>query len=338
MIWEILTQTVYQRVFVGTAIIGGTCGALGAFAYLRRQALIADVVGHSSMLGVTSAFLFSVLALGIDGRNMISIVIISTIVGVGAALLSNKLESITPLGHDATMAVILALTFGGGMALLSEINNRRFPSSKAGLKDYLFGNASTLTWFDIYVSAAFAAIALGVVLFLWRDIEIFVFDRTIAEVLGRPVTVINVALTMATVIAIVIGLKAVGLVLVVAYLILPAVSARQWVKSVRGMVTLSALTGMVASLLGALVSVSAGKVPTGPVTVIILTLFVFISLFASPQRSLIMRARKRGQARKRLLEQLRSEASSSASSAGRGLQQENRAEARPQVRAVMEGR
>lgn len=309
MIWEILTQTVYQRVFVGTAIIGGTCGALGSLTYLRRQALIADVVGHSSMLGVTSAFLFSVLALGIDGRNMISIVIVSTLVGLGSALLSNALERITPLGHDATMAVILALTFGGGMSLLAEINNHRFPSSKAGLKDYLFGNASTLTWFDVQVSAVFAALAVGVVLILWRDIELFIFDRTIAEVLGRPVALINVAVTTATVVAIVIGLKAVGLVLVVAYLVLPAVSARQWVRSTRGMTILSALTGMVASILGAFISVNAGKVPTGPVTVIILTLFVFFSLLASPQRSLILRARKRARARRQLVAELRQEAS-----------------------------
>lgn len=304
MIWDILTSTVYQRVFVGTAIIGGTCGALGTFTYLRRQALIADVVGHSSMLGVTSAFLFSVLALGVDGRNMVSIVVISTLVGLGAALLSTTLERISPVGHDATMAVILALTFGGGMALLSEINNRRFPSSKAGLKDYLFGNASTLTWFDVRVSAVFAALALGVVLLLWRDIVLFVFDKTIAQVLGRPVGAINIALTTATVIAIVIGLKAVGLVLVVAYLILPAVSARQWVCTVRSMILLSALIGVLASLLGAAISISVGKVPTGPVTVIILTLFVFASLLFSPQRSLIIRARKRAQARRQLLEEL----------------------------------
>lgn len=308
MIWEILTQTVYQRVIVGTLIIGGTCGALGAFTYLRRQALLADVVGHSSMMGVTSAFLFSVLALGIDGRNMISIVIISTIVGLVAALLSNALESITPLGHDATMAVILALTFGGGMATLAEINNRKFPSSKAGLKDYLFGNASTLTWFDIYVSAAFAGIALAVVLFLWRDIKLFIFDKTSAHMAGRPIGVINVALTTATVIAIVIGLKTVGLVLVVAYLVLPAVSARQWVHSMGAMVLLSALTGMGASLLGALVSMTAGKVPTGPVTVIILTLCVFFSLLASPHRSLVMRAIRRARARRTLIEELRAEA------------------------------
>lgn len=304
LLWEIFTQTVYQRVIVGTAIIGATCGALGAFTYLRRQALIADVIGHSSMLGVTTAFLVSVMILGIDGRNMIVIVIVSAIVGLISALLSSTLERITPLGHDTTMAVILALTFGGGMALLAEVNSRSFPSSKGGLKDYLFGNATTLTWFDVKVSAGFAFIALATVIIFWHDIEIMIFDRTAAQVLGRPVGFVTVALTTATVIAVVIGLKAVGLVLVVAYLLLPAVAARQWTQTMRGMVLLSALIGMGASLVGALSSMMLGKFPTGPFTVIILTLIVMFSLLAAPRRSLILRAWQRRQVRKELLESL----------------------------------
>lgn len=304
LLGEILTQTVYQRVIVGTAIIGATCGALGAFTYLRRQALIADVIGHSSMLGVTVAFLTSVLLLGIDGRNMIVIVVVSSLVGLGAAMLSNTLERHTPLGHDATMAVVLALTFGGGMALLAEINARRFPSSKGGLKDYLFGNATTLTWFDIKVSAVCAFLALATVIILWRDIEIAIFDPIAATVIGRPVGFVTVALTSATVISVVIGLKAVGLVLVVAYLLLPAVSARQWVSSMKGMVFLSAFIGMASSLVGALASMLLGRFPTGPMTVIILTLVLFFSLLASPQRSIIMRAIQRRRVRDQLLAEL----------------------------------
>lgn len=307
MILDILTQTVYQRVLVGTAIIGFSCGLLGTFTYLRRQALIADVVGHSTMLGVTSAFLFSVLALGIDGRNMIVIVIVSAVVGVLSSALSSFLEKITPLGHDTTMAVILALTFGGGMALLAEINKRSFPSSKAGLKDYLFGNATTLTWSDIRVSAGFAIAALLIVLILWSDIQLYIFDAPAATVLGRPVRLVSVALTSATVIGIVIGVKAVGLVLVVAYVILPAVSARQWVNSMRSMAVLAGLFGMFASVAGSIISITAGKLPTGPTTVIVLTILTIISLLAAPERSLILRAIRRRQAREALLAELQRE-------------------------------
>lgn len=303
LLWEILTQTVYQRVIVGTAIIGGTCGAVGALTYLRRQALIADVIGHSSMLGVTIAFLVAVL-MGLDGRNLIVMVSVTVVVGLASSLLSNFLEKNSPLGHDATMAVVLALTFGGGMALLAEINQRSFPSSKGGLKDYLFGNATTLTWFDVQVSAVCALLALLTIVLLWRDIELLLFDRIAALALGRPVGWVGFGLSAATVIAVVIGLKAVGLVLVVAYLILPAVAARQWVNRMPSMVVLSAGVGVIASLMGAFSSMLIGKMPTGPLTVIILTVIVLFSLLAAPQRSLVMRSIQRKRVRRDLLVQL----------------------------------
>jgi len=226
MILDLLTETVYQRVIAGTLVIGCTCGVLGTFTYLRRQSLIADVIGHSSMLGVTLAFLVSVTLLGIDGRTILVIVLVSAIVGVLSALLTSRIADTSRVGPDAAMAVVLAVTFGGGMALLAEINSRSFPSSRAGLKDYLFGNASTVTWSDIRVSAAFAGAALAALLLLWRDVQLFVFDPDAARVLGRPIGLVEVTVTAATVVAVVIGLKSVGLVLVIAYVVFPAVAAR----------------------------------------------------------------------------------------------------------------
>ena len=193
MILDLLTETVYQRVIAGTLVIGCTCGVLGTFTYLRRQSLIADVIGHSSMLGVTLAFLVSVTLLGIDGRTILVIVLVSAIVGVLSALLTSRIADTSRVGPDAAMAVVLAVTFGGGMALLAEINSRSFPSSRAGLKDYLFGNASTVTWSDIRVSAAFAGAALAALLLLWRDVQLFVFDPDAARVLGRPIGLVEVA-------------------------------------------------------------------------------------------------------------------------------------------------
>lgn len=301
MILDLLTQTVYQRVLVGTSLIGATCGFLGTFTYLRRQSLVADVVGHSAMLGVAVAFLTSVLLLGADGRDMVVIVIMCAFVGIVSTLLTSKLARGVRVGTDATMAVVLALTFGGGMALLGEIRSRTFSSSHAGLEDYLFGNATTLTWQDVRVSAVFAVIAVAVVLFMWSDVILVVFDLNAAKVLGRPTRLVEVVLVGATVLGIVIGLKAVGLVLVVAYVILPSAAARQWVDSVGGMALLSGFFGLISSVAGGVISILAGKVPSGPTTVIALSLVLAVSLLFSPKRSLFMRARRRAVARRALL-------------------------------------
>ena len=307
MILDLLTETVYQRVIAGTLVIGCTCGVLGTFTYLRRQSLIADVIGHSSMLGVTLAFLVSVTLLGIDGRTILVIVLVSAIVGVLSALLTSRIADTSRVGPDAAMAVVLAVTFGGGMALLAEINSRSFPSSRAGLKDYLFGNASTVTWSDIRVSAAFAGAALAALLLLWRDVQLFVFDPDAARVLGRPIGLVEVTVTAATVVAVVIGLKSVGLVLVIAYVVFPAVAARQWTNSLGAMTLLAGAFGMAASVVGALVSVGAGRVPSGPVTVLVLTANAAVALVASPKRSLLVRALRRRSARRALLRELAGE-------------------------------
>ncbi|MDC4232773.1 metal ABC transporter permease [Actinomyces sp. B33] len=301
MILEILTQTVYQRVIVGSALIGLSCGFLGCFTYLRRQSLVADVIGHSSMLGVSLAFLASVLLLGVDGRNMLVIVVMCGFVGVLATLATTWLPKGTRAGTDAAMAVVLALTFGGGMALLAEIRSRPFPSSKAGLEDYLFGNATTLTWQDIRINAVFAVVAILVVLVFWNDIALLVFDRDAARVLGRSVRLVEVLLVGATVVGIVIGLKSVGLVLVVAYVVLPSAAARQWVDSLGAMAALAGCFGLLSSVVGSVISVVAGKVPSGPTTVLVLTAIMLVSLFLSPKRSVLMRARRRHEARDRLL-------------------------------------
>ncbi|MDO4887295.1 MAG: metal ABC transporter permease [Actinomycetaceae bacterium] len=303
MIVDFFTEVVYQRVLVGTLIIGCTCGVLGTFTYLRRQSLMADVIGHSSMLGVTLAFLLSVLVLRIDGRNMLVIVGMSALVGLCSAALTSRIAGTTRLGTDASMAVVLAVTFGGGMALLNEINARTFPSSKSGLRDYIFGRATTLLWADVWVSLGLALLAVAGVLALWRQIQLFVFDPVTARVLGVRVGLVDAVLTAATVIAVVVGLKAVGLVLVIAYVVFPAVAARQWTNSCATMALLAGAFGMVASVAGAILSV-AYNVPSGPTTVLVLTAIGGVSLAAAPKRSLLVSALRRRQARAALVRQL----------------------------------
>ena len=113
--------------------------------------------------------------------------------------------------------------------------------------------------------------------------------------------------TAATVVAVVIGLKSVGLVLVIAYVVFPAVAARQWTNSLGAMTLLAGAFGMAASVVGALVSVGAGRVPSGPVTVLVLTANAAVALVASPKRSLLVRALRRRSARRALLRELAGE-------------------------------
>jgi ABC-3 protein len=97
------------------------------------------------------------------------------------------------------------------------------------------------------------------------------------------------------VLSIVIGLKAVGLVLMVALAIAPPIAARQWTTRVGSMLLLSGLIGAFSAVVGSWLAVSIGRVPTGPMIVLVVTVIAFVSILFAPNRSLLLtiRARRR---------------------------------------------
>ena len=109
------------------------------------------------------------------------------------------------------------------------------------------------------------------------------------------------------VIAIVIGVKAVGVVLMIAFVVTPPAAARQWTSTLPGMVALSGVFGGVGSGVGAYLSIALGNVPTGPVIVLTLFVIFLISLLASPRRSIITTALHQARAREALRRELLNE-------------------------------
>lgn len=131
------------------------------------------------------------------------------------------------------------------------------------------------------------------------------FDPRFCEVRGMPVKLLDIIIFALIVVATVVGLKAVGLVLMVAFVLMPPAAARQWVRSPRALFLLSGLIGAAASGVGAYLSISIGRVPTGPLVVLMLFASVVISLVAAPHRSVVMRAIHRARLRRRLRDELR---------------------------------
>jgi len=109
------------------------------------------------------------------------------------------------------------------------------------------------------------------------------------------------------VVAIVIGLKAVGVILMIAFIIAPPSAARQWTSSLGGMVILSGVFGASASIAGSLLSVVAGDYPTGPVIVLVLSAIVVVSLLFAPRRSLLLREIRMRRQRRTLMRELAAE-------------------------------
>ncbi|MGP6173865.1 metal ABC transporter permease [Corynebacterium sp. A21] len=277
----------FTMVFWGTTIIGVVAGALGSFAYLRQQSLISDVISHAALPGTLIAFLV-LSAFGFHGRNMFALIIGAVSVGTIAVFCTNSIPRISRIKIDTAMAVVLSSLFGFGMLLMQYIQNNPIPD-KGGIQDYLFGNASTITRADLTVSLLIGGLALLVVLLLWKEFALTTFDREHAAVMGFNNRITDTLMFATIAVATVIGVKAIGLVLMVAFVVIPPAAARQWVRTLPGMVLLSGVIGGLGSAAGTYASITFGPLPTGPVIVVTLSLIFLFSLIAAPERSILRR-------------------------------------------------
>jgi len=296
---DFFSNHIFRTVFIGTTVIGVVAGALGAFAYLRRQSLISDVIGHAALPGAMLAFIVAVTVLDVNGRNMALLIVGAVVTGTLAALFANSIAARTKIAIDTAMAISLTTFFGLGMLLLRVIANNPFPG-KGGISDYLFGNAASITRADLTTSIAVGALALILMIAFWKEFTLRTFDPVLSNMHGFNARIIDTLMFSTIVIAIVIGAKAVGLVLMVAFIVTPPAAARQWTNNLPAMVVLSAIFGGLGSGLGAYLSISMGNVPTGPVIVLVLFAIFLVSLLASPNRSIVVTVLRRVRARRDL--------------------------------------
>lgn len=300
---ELLANHTFRTVLIGTVVVGMVSGALGCFAYLRKQSLMSDLASHAALPGSLAAFLVVTVGFGADGRNLLVLIIGALLTGTAAVVLANVIARDSKVRIDAAMAVVLTLFFGVGMVLLRVISDRPIPN-KGGVADYLFGNASVITRADLATIAVIGAVVTGVLVLCWKEFQLRCFDPHYSSVLGFSGRLVDLIMFSAIVLAVVIGVKAVGLVLMVAFVVTPPAAARQWTCSLGGMVALSAGIGALGSGAGAWLSIAADGLPTGPVIVLVLFAILVLSLLAAPRRSVLVRAVRRAARRRRLAAEL----------------------------------
>jgi manganese/zinc/iron transport system permease protein len=179
---------------------------------------------------------------------------------------------------------------------------QRIPDAgQAGLNRYLFGQAATLLQQDIVTMAALGGVALVMALF-WKEFKLLSFDPAFGASLGFPMRALDTLLTTLIVVAIVVGLQAVGVVLMSAMIVAPAAAARQWTDRLGVMVALSALFGALSGVSGALLSSSwAVASPPARPSSSSPAPSSMVSLLLAPNRGLVARWLQRQQRNRRRL-------------------------------------
>ena len=281
-----------QWVFTSMALLGLASGMIGTFALLKKQSLIGDAMAHAALPGICIAFLLY------GQKSLLFFFIGAACSGYVATACIQFIVKHTRIKEDAAIGIVLSVFFGLGIVLLTWINQHE-GGNQSGINDFLFGKAASLTGNDVNVLTITAVLMVITILFFFKEFKIITFDRAFAQGIGIPVSLLNGVLMFLMVSVVVIGLQAVGVVLMSALLITPALAARYWTERLGWMTLLAGVFGALSGVAGAYVSLIA-YVPTGPLVIIFATaLFLFSFLFA-PKRGLCSKIIRRHVERKKL--------------------------------------
>jgi manganese/zinc/iron transport system permease protein len=267
-------------VAIGAALLGAVSGSLGTYAVLRRQSLLGDAISHAALPGVAIAFLLT------GSKTPLILVLGAALAGWLGTLLILSIVRLTRIKYDSALGIVLSTFFGFGLVLHTLIQ-RTGNANQAGLDTFLFGQAATVLESDVLTIGILGGVAIIIMFVFWKELKLLVFDEGFAASLGFPIRVLDILLTSLLVIAIVLGLQAVGAVLMSAMLVAPAVAARQWTNKLSLMMFLAACFGALAGVSGTIISSSASRIPTGPTIVLCATVVVGLSIAFAPNRGLL---------------------------------------------------
>jgi manganese/zinc/iron transport system permease protein len=274
-------------VLLGCALLGVAAGTIGTFALLRGRALMADAVGHAALPGVAVAALI-VSLVGADPRALPPLLAGAAIAGLLGVLAVQALTRNRRIREDAAIAIVLSSFYAAGAALLSWLQTQ--PSAaQAGLSKFILGQAAAMRGEDAMSAGVVALVSLALVLHGFQRLRAVCFDADFARIQGLRTDRTDLLLLGLIVLVCVSGLQAVGLILVVALLVLPAATARLLTFHLPRMLLIAAATGAVAGASGAYLSALHPELPTGAAVVLVAAGFFTLALLFAPERGVIAR-------------------------------------------------
>lgn len=288
---QLLTDPNLLWILLGSMLLGLSTGVIGTFAYLRKQSLIGDTLAHAALPGICIAFMLSgVKSVGLFMLGAITAGMIATL-GISWITRHSRIKP------DAAMGIVLSVFFGIGIVLLTQIQHSAY-GNQSGLDKFLFGQAASMTADDVYTMGGVASLLVIACALLFKEFKLISFDSGYARGLGFSVAALEQLLLWLVTVAVVVGIQAVGVVLVAALLITPAVSARYWTDRLGIMTVLSGLFGALSGAAGTWISAGTEQLPTGPLSVLAATTVFVCSVLFGPRRGLLAKLLLRNTAKR----------------------------------------
>jgi len=301
---QFFTDPILRGPTVGCMLMCLSAALVGVIVFLRRQSLLGESLSHAAYPGVVIGIAVAG-AMGFDESSewwvsllVMSGAFISALLGLWCI---SFLEKRLKVKSDAALCFVLSTFFGIGLTLASRVQFTHTLLFRQA-QSYLFGQAATMNDMHIWIYGGLSAVLIGAIALLYKELQVITFDAAYAKSLNIPVKAVHTAIFILIVLALVIGIRSVGVVLMSAMLIAPAAAARQFSNRLYIIFPLAGLFGLLSGFFGNYLSVKVPEMleepgsvehmflPTGPMIVMVATSICVLSLLFAPQRGVFVRA------------------------------------------------
>ena len=285
---EIISMIGFNTLVVifSTFTLGIASGYVGTFLVLRKRALLSDALAHGALPGLCLAFIIGVTYFGY-GRNLLALLTGAAVSGLFAVTVIQFLVTTTRLREDVALASVLSVFFGFGIMLLSIIQNME-TGQEGGLNHFIYGQTAAMGINDAITMMVVALLVLVMGSLIHKELGLLCFNQEFADVIGLHTKFLDLVLMSLVTLVIIVGLQAVGMLLVVALLIIPPSTARFWTDNLKRMIILSAFFGGCSGIFGSLASAIFPNLPAGAVIVLVAGALFLLSFLFSPKRGLLV--------------------------------------------------
>jgi zinc transport system permease protein len=271
---ELFQYPYMQRALIAALIIGLAAPALGIYLVQRRLTLIGDGIGHVALTGVGLGLLLNR-----------SPVLVAVLVSSAGAIAIELVRARGRTSGDLALALLFYGGIAGGVMLVGLSN-----STSANLNAYLFGSLTTISPEDMTVIAVLGVAILVTMLALRPALFAVCHDEEYARVSGLPVRTLNLLIAVTTAVTVTIAMRAVGVLLISALMVVPVAAAQQVARGFRSTMAAAMLIGLLAAGSGVWVAANADTAPGASVVLMAIAAFVVVAAAGTAWR----RLRRRG--------------------------------------------
>jgi zinc/manganese transport system permease protein len=265
-----------RRALAGIVALALGAGPIGVFLMLRRMSLVGDAMAHAILPGAALGFLIS-------GLNLFAMTAGGLIAGCVVALLTGLVARLTELKEDAALATFYLLSLALGVTIVS------LKGTNIDLLHVLFGSVLALDDQTLLLIAGNATLTLIVLALIYRPLVIECVDPGFLRSVSRAGGPAHLAFLGLVVINLVSGFHALGTLLAVGIMMLPAATGRFWARDITTMILIAAGSGVVAGYVGLLISFHTG-VPSGPAVILVAGVFYVLSVLFGHVGGLVRQA------------------------------------------------